>query len=319
MDGAGKEQVTKEPGVHEIQMNGSATALVDSFSSQIRPPETNILDINSGNKTILFQERNLDEFGLVVPEMKELKTPDGETIRILMHRPTDISPGEKLPVIVYVYGMPDYPTIKNAWPGTRGLFHQFLVQKRFLVVLIDDRTSAIPGHVHSVAAYHNLGTIAAKDHETAVRFLKTLPYVDSDKMAVWGWSGGGFMAAYHMTHTRLFQCGIAGAPVTDWRLYDSIYSERYMGLPEQDSDAYERASAVSAASNYNGRLLIIHGTQDDNVHLQNTYKLISALIENGKQFELMIYPGKTHGISGATENVQLYTMIYQFMLRNLIK
>ncbi len=319
LDGSGAEQVTDEPGSHEIHMNNSATAFVDSFSSLTRTPEINILDIESEKKFGLFRERSLEEFGLSVPEIKALKTPDGATIRILMYRPPDIRPGEKLPVLVYIYGMPDHPTIKDAWPGTRGLFHQFLVQQRFLVVQIDDRTSATPGHIYSTAAYRSLGPTAARDHESAVQYLKSLPYVDGDKLAVWGWSGGGFLAAYHLTHTDLFKFGIAGAPVTDWRLYDSIYTERYMGLPAQDSEAYDRASIVSAASNCQGRILIIHGAQDDNVHPQNTYQLIRALIESKKQFELMMYPGKTHGISGVAENVQLHTMIYQFLERNLKK
>jgi dipeptidyl-peptidase 4 len=316
-DGSGVERVTKEPGVHEIQMNALATAFVDSFSSLTQVPLINIQDVASGQKTELFHERSLEKFGLVVPEMKTLKTSDGATIRILIYRPDHIQPGKKLPALVYVYGMPDAPTITDAWHGVRGLFHQFLVQQGYLVVQIDDRSSAEPGHINAVAAYHNFGSTAARDHETAVQYLKSLSYVDADNMAIWGWSGGGYTAAYHLTHTNLFKIGVAGAPVTDWLLYDSIYTERYMGSPTQDREAYDRASAVSAASDCNGRLLIIHGTLDDNVHPQNTYQLIHALIESQKQFDLMIYPGKTHGITGATENIQLYTMIYKFLERYL--
>jgi dipeptidyl-peptidase 4 len=317
-DGSGFERMTAEPGTHTIQMNASATAYVDTYSRLTRTPEISVTDIPSRKKFGLYRERVLQEFGFAAPEIKELKTPDGAVIRILIYKPADIQPNEKFPVLVYAYGMPGSPTIRDAWQGNRGLFHQFLVQQRFVVVQIDDRSSAVPGHMFEVAAYHNLGLVAARDHETAVRHLKLIPYVNGNEMAIWGWSGGGFTAAYHMTHTNLFKAGIAGAPVTDWRLYDSIYTERYMGSPVSDREAYERASCISAAPDLNGRLLIIHGTQDDNVHPQNTFQFIHALIEYQKQFDLMMYPGKTHGITGSAENTHLYTMIFEFLKRNLL-
>lgn len=246
-----------------------------------------------------------------------LSTPDGATVRVLTYRPRKLDPNRKYPVLVYVYGMPGVPTIQDAWPGNRGLFHQFLVQQGFIVALIDDRTSAIPGHRYAVAGRHNLGPVAAKDHEFAVQYLKSLPYVDENAIGVWGWSGGGFTVTYHMTHTHLFKAGIAGAPVTDWRLYDSVYTERYMGLPAEEPDAYEQSSSVASAAGDQGGLLLIYGTEDDNVHPQNTIQLIHALIRNKKQFELMVYPDKTHGITGTAENIHLYTMIYEFLRKNL--
>jgi dipeptidyl-peptidase 4 len=317
LDGTGSERVTSEAGTHAILMNAAANAFADSFSSMTRRPEHWVCDLASGKKTRFSQPRNMGELAPVAPEMRELKAADGAVIRLLLLRTPNTAPGKKYPAVVYAYGMPGVPTIQNAWAGNRSLWEQFLVQQGFIAVRVDDRCSAVPGHAHAVAAYHNLGPVAAKDHEEAVRYLRSLPYVDPDALAVWGWSGGGFTAAYHMTHTHLFKAGIAGAPVTDWRLYDSIYTERYMGIPNQDREAYDRASTVLAAPNYTGRLLLIHGTQDDNVHPQNTIQLVHALIENNKQFDLMLYPGKTHGISGAAENIHLYTMIYQFLERNL--
>ena len=144
--------------------------------------------------------------------MQALTTPDGATVRVLMYKPRKLEPGRKYPVLVYVYGMPGFPTIQDAWPGNRGLFHQFLVQQGFVVALIDDRTSAIPGHGYAVAGYGNLGPVAAKDNEFAVHYLKSLPYVNENEIGVWGWSGGGFTVTYHMTHTNLFKAGVAGRP-----------------------------------------------------------------------------------------------------------
>ncbi|MCP3935211.1 MAG: prolyl oligopeptidase family serine peptidase, partial [Actinomycetia bacterium] len=138
-----------------------------------------------------------------------------------------------------------------------------------------------------------------------------------DRLAIWGWSGGGFTTAFQLGHTDFYKVGIAGAPVIDWRLYDSIYTERYMGLPEDDPEAYERTSALAGAADLNGRLLLIHGTHDDNVHPQNTLKMMDALIKARKQFDVMMYPNKTHGITGADHNMHLYTMIFEYLERHL--
>lgn len=317
IDGSRSERITSGLGTHTVQMNSSATALTNEFSSLTQAPVLIVQNLGSGRKIELYRAQNLEEFGLVVPEMKELKAPDGAVVRVLLYKPSRLEPSGKYPLLAYAYGMPGVPTIRDEWPGTRGLFHQFLVQEGFLVAQIDDRSSAVPGHCHAVAAYKNIGSVAAKDHELAVRYLRSLPFTSKEKPAIWGWSGGGFITTFHLTHTKLFGVGIAGAPVTDWRLYDSIYTERYMGNPKEDPDAYDRASSIEAAADYQGRLLLIHGTLDDNVHPQNTIQLIDAFIRNKKQFDMMLYPGKTHGITGAAENIHLYTMIYEYLKKNL--
>jgi dipeptidyl-peptidase-4 len=298
-------------------MNPQATALVDSWSALPQTQQIRLSDLSSGKEEDLFRHRALEELDLVAPEMKEVKTPDGATVRVLLYKPRNLEPGRKYPVLVYAYGMPGVPTIQDAWPGNRGLFHQFLVQQGFVVALVDDRASSIQGHVHAVSGYKKLGSLAAHDHATAVQYINSLPFADGDRIAIWGWSGGGFTATYHMTHTDLFKAGIAGAPVTDWRLYDSIYTERYMGRPQDNPEAYDAASSVLQAEKCRGPLLLIYGTQDDNVHPQNTIQLANALIRSRKQFDLMMYPDKTHGITGAADNVHLYTMIYDFLTRNL--
>jgi len=317
MDGSNPERITNAPGSHRITMNTQATGYVDSFSSMTRRQEIEVRDLGARRETGLFHARALDEFDLVAPEMSELKTPDDATVRIVLYKPKKLTPNRKYPVLVYAYGMPGSPAIQDAWPSNRGLFHQFLVQEGFVVALVDDRTSAIPGHKYAVAAHQRVGPVAAKDHEFAVQYLKSLPYVNGAAIGIWGWSGGGFTAAYHVTHTRLFTAGIAGAPVTDWRLYDSVYTERYMGLPAEVPEAYDRASVLRAAPDYKGRLLLIYGGQDDNVHPQNTIQLVQALIRNKKQFDLMEYPDKTHGITGASDNIHLHTMIFDFLKRYL--
>jgi dipeptidyl-peptidase-4 len=317
LDGSALERLTKQKGTHRIDLSPTANAYLDHFSSMTDPGGITFYDIPTGKALPFHEPRKMDDFDLVEPEYQMLDTPDNAKISLLLLKPIKLQPGRKYPVLVHIYGMPGSPRNRDAWGGSRWLFHQFLVQKGYIVAQIDDRSSAIWGHKYAVLADHNIGPVAVEDHKVAVDYLKTLKYVDGDRLAVWGWSGGGFTTTFHMTHTNLFKVGIAGAPVTDWHTYDSIYTERFMNTPQDDPEAYERTSSVKAAENYTGRMLIIHGTHDDNVHPQNTIQLIDALIRNQKQFDLMLYPNKTHGIRGKNEMIHLWTTVYEYLERYL--
>ncbi len=317
LDGSGLERLTNGKGTHAVDMNPKATAYLDDFSSMNDPGRTVLRSLGDGRELPFHEENAVSEYGLAPPEYQLLEAPDGAKVGLLVLRPKELEPGRKYPLVAYVYGMPGFATIHDSWGGNRYLFHQFLAQQGFVVAQIDDRTSAIRGHKYAALGDHNIGPVAVKDHEVAVEYLTSLPYVDSEHTAVWGWSGGGFTTTYHMTHTKLFQFGIAGAPVTDWHLYDSIYTERYMGVPQEDPAAYERTSSIEGVESYAGRLLLIHGSHDDNVHPQNTTKLIDALIKKRKQFDLMVYPNETHGIRGTDEVIHLWTMVYDYLEKNL--
>lgn len=316
-DGIRIERLTDGRGTHDVQMSPRAERYLDSWSSMMEPGGDEIVDVTSGEKASFHEEMTLEDYGLVSPERTLLDTPDGAKVSLLVMKPRELEIDRKYPLVVYAYGMPGFPRIRDSWGGTRFLFHQFLVQQGYVIALIDDRSSAVWGHQYATLADHDIGPLAARDHEVAVEYLRSLPYVDGEQTGFWGWSGGGFTAAFHMTHTKLFKVGIAGAPVTDWRLYDSIYTERYMGTPDADPEDYERTSAIAGASDYGGRLLLIHGTQDDNVHPQNTFQLIDALIGHGKQFDLMFYPNKTHSIGGRNEVIHLWTMVFEYLERHL--
>ena len=316
LDGSGLERLTDGRGTHAIDMNPKATAYLDDYSAMEDPGRTVLRSLDGGRELPFHEEKSVSDYG-VSPEYRLLDAPDGAKVGLLVLKPKELEPGKKYPLVAYVYGMPGFATIHDAWGGNRYLFHQFLVKQGFVVAQIDDRTSALRGHKYAALGDHNIGPVAVKDHEVAVEYLTSLPYIDSEHTAVWGWSGGGFTTTFHMTHTKLFQFGIAGAPVTDWHLYDSIYTERYMGVPEDDPEAYKRTSSLEGVENYSGRLLLIHGSNDDNVHPQNTTKLIDALIKKRKQFDLMIYPNETHGIRGTDEVIHLWTMVYEYMERNL--
>ncbi len=317
LDGSGLERLTRERGTHEIDMSPKATAYLDSFSSMTDPGRTTFHDLTNGAEKSFHEELALSDYSLVTPETELLDTPDGAKVGLLLMKPEHLEPGKKYPLVAYIYGMPGFPTIRDSWGGSRYLFHQFLVQQGFIVAQIDDRTSSVWGHKYAALGDHNIGPVAVKDHEVAVEYLTSLPYVDAEHLGVWGWSGGGFTTTFHMTHTKLFKFGVAGAPVTDWHLYDSVYTERYMGTPAEDPEAYERTSSIEGAKSYGGRLLLIFGTHDDNVHPQNSIELIHALIENRQQFDLMVYPNQTHGIRGKNELIHLWTMIYEHLEKNL--
>ena len=320
IDGSATERLTREKGTHSVDMNPAATAWMDNFSAldvgEVR--RRTVHHLASGRSTEFYRDRDLEEYGLVQPELIELKTQDGALVRMQLMKPKRVKRSRKHPVLIYVYGMAGVPTIRDSRRGAkRFYFHQFLVQQGYVVAYVDDRSSSIPGHKYAIAADHDIGPVAAADAAVAVAHLRSLPYVDPKRLAIWGWSGGGFSTAFQLGHTDFYKVGIAGAPVTDWRLYDSIYTERYMGLPEDDPEAYERTSALSGAADLHGRLLLIHGTHDDNVHPQNTLKMMHELIKHRKQFDVMMYPNKTHGITGADHNVHLYTMIYEYLERHL--
>jgi dipeptidyl-peptidase-4 len=321
LDGSAKERLTQGRGTHRFDVSTDATAYVDSFSSLdvTQPGRRTAVDLASGRSTELSRSPDYAaEYELVQPEMIELRAEDGALVRVLLMKPSDLKRSDKRPMVVYVYGMAGFPTIRDSWSGgRRELFHQYLVQEGYFVAYVDDRSSSIPGHKYAVLADHDVGPVAAADHRVAVEHFRSLPQVDGERMAVWGWSGGGFTTAYHMARTDLFKVGVAGAPVTDWHLYDSIYTERYMGLPEEDPEAYERTSAVKGVGEKSGRLLLIHGTHDDNVHPQNTLQMANAMIEARRPFDLMLYPNKTHGIRGESHNYHLYSMMFEYFERHL--
>jgi dipeptidyl-peptidase-4 len=258
------------------------------------------------------------EYKLAAPEVIPFTMPDGAPARGMFIKPPGFDPAKKYPVILYIYGGPHAPVIGDRWGGTTYLWHQFMAQQGFLVFYFDDRTSAIPGHKYEVALHRQFGLVELKDHLEGVKYLKSLPYVDGERIGLWGWSGGGYTTCFNMLHAPdVFRVGVAVAPVTDWRDYDTIYTERYMGLPQENEQAYRASSPTHFANSLRGKLLLVHGTADDNVHMQNSLQLAQELIKTGKQFDLLLYPQKTHSISGSVARRHLFTAIADYFKRNL--
>ena len=317
LDGSHRERVTELGGTHRALMNPAATAWADTYSALATVPRLRLHNLSTGRTALVHSARSLEGYALVEPEAVELKAPDGALVRGQILKPPALEAGRKYPVLVYVYGGPHAPVIRDAWGRERYLFHQYLAQQGFVVFAVDDRASSLPGHKYEAALHYNYGPTALADHRVAVSYLRSLPYVDPERIGLWGWSGGGFSTCFALTHSDLFKVGIAVAPVTDWRLYDSIYTERYMGLPQEQAEAYRKTSAVEAAGNLHGRLLLVHGDADDNVHIQNTVQFLDALIEAGKNYDLMVYPRKTHSLRGAKTREHLFRALADYLKKHL--
>jgi dipeptidyl-peptidase-4 len=220
-------------------------------------------------------------------------------------------------VIVYIYGGPAGQTVQDAWGGTNALFHQMLAKEGFAIFSVDNRGTPNRGRKFSAAIRGQFGGVELKDQLSALdQLFEKYPQLDRTRTAMWGWSNGGSMTLYALTHSERFKAGISVAPITNQRNYDSVYTERYMGLLQDNTGGYDN-STVSAAGNLHGSLLLVHGTSDDNVHFQNTVQMVDALIKSQKQFRLMVYPNKTHGIAGPQARSQLFHMMEDFWKQEL--
>jgi len=318
LTGGEVRRVTNGLGVHRVKMNPGATTYADTRST-LRTPETVVIASPGGEpERVIHQPQPVERSAWAEPELSVIETDDGAQIRTLLLKPARLERGKKYPLVIYVYGGPHAPTIRDAWDARgRYQFHQRLVQLGFVVAYVDDRASSRMGHKYEAAAAKNYGPTALADQLIAVERFKRLPFVDSDRIGIWGWSGGGFATCFALTHSDVFRAGIAVAPVTDWRFYDSIYTERYMGLPSEEPAAYRRTSAIEEADRLHGRLMLMHGTADDNVHPQNTIAMIDALIDAGKSFDLQLYPGQTHGISSEKDRLHVFRTMEQFWICEL--
>jgi dipeptidyl aminopeptidase/acylaminoacyl peptidase len=240
---------------------------------------------------------SIDDYRLGQFERTRIKTPDGFELEASILKPANFDPMKKYPVWFMTYGGPHAPTIRDGWNAGR-FRDEALANLGFIVFRCDPRSASNRGACSTWTAYKQLGVQELKDIETAITWLSEHSYVDATRIGMSGHSYGGFMTAYALTHSKLFAAGIAGAPVTDWHNYDSIYTERYMNTPQENPKGYDATSVVKAAKNLHGRLLIVHGVMDDNVHVQNSLQLIQALQQADRDFEVMLYPQSRHGITG---------------------
>jgi dipeptidyl-peptidase-4 len=294
--GKHKQRITTTAGSHTISMSPSCAYYIDTHSSLTSPPQTALLKRDGALVSTLRTADPL-EYEILPTEIVKVKAQDGTLLYARMIKPAGFTATRKYPVIVMIYGGPHTQTVRDTWSGVT--WDQALAQRGFLIWQLDNRGSAGRGHRWESQVYHNLGALELKDQQEGIRHLASLGFADTSRMGIYGWSYGGYMTLYTLCNAPdLFRAGIAGAPVTDWRNYDTIYTERYMGLPQENAEAYRRSSPVQTAAQLRAKLLLVHNLEDDNVHFQNTVQMIDALERAGKPYQLMVYPQKSHGVTG---------------------
>lgn len=302
----------RTPGAHRYTLAPNARAFVAAASSFGVPPVYALGTIGGSRRQVFVQSRLPADRAFGQTELVTVPSPAGPLDAYLI-RPPDFDPAKTYPVVTYVYGGPASPTTRDEWGGSTYLFHQALAQRGIIVFSIDGPGSQTAPLGGSRRLFRSLGPASLAGQLAGARYLATLPYVDTSRIGIWGWSFGGYETTYALTHApAVWKAGFAVAPVTDWAKYDSIYTERYMGLPQHNAAAYRESSSVGKAAALRGRLMIAHGTSDDNVHFANTVAFVQASILAGRPVDLMFYPRKTHGISGIPQRRDLFGRMLRF-------
>ncbi|MFT3743588.1 MAG: DPP IV N-terminal domain-containing protein [Pyrinomonadaceae bacterium] len=321
LTGGEVERVSKGDGWHAAAFNKTFSHYVENWSNVITPTQTRLFKAD-GSLERVIQENRVDalrNYRLSTPEFLNVKTRDGFNMEAMMIKPPDFDPSRKYPVLQFTYAGPHAPSVANRWGGNRGMWFQMLAQKGYIIWVCDNRTASGKGEesVWPLYAYKGFGELELRDIEDGLNYLKSTGFVDMSRIGLHGWSFGGFMTSYALTHSGSFKIGMAGGTVADWTLYDSVYTERYMKTPLNNREGYEKSNVVKAAANLSGRLLLIHGVMDDNVHMQNVTKLTYALQQADKQFDLMLYPNQRHGVAEPALVKHWYTMMTDYVLKNL--
>ena len=327
--------------IHSINLNGKNNKLfgsangfnganfsidskyfVYSFSDEKTPPIYYLCDSKKGKKIKELLNNgdlklSLSKFKLPDKDFSEISI-NGEKLNMWMLKPNDFNPIKKYPVLMYQYSGPGSQQVSNRWGNERSLWHKMLANMGYIIVCVDGRGTGFRGSEFKKITYLNLVKYETIDQISVAKKIKELPYIDSQRIGIWGWSFGGHMATNCLLKGNdIFSMAIAVAPVTNWRFYDTIYTERFMRTPQENPDGYDLNSPINYAHKLKGKFLIIHGSADDNVHVQNTMRMVEALIQNNKQFEWMIYPDKNHGIYGGNTTKHLYTKMTNFVINNL--
>ncbi|NOX48791.1 MAG: S9 family peptidase [Chlorobi bacterium] len=322
-DGKGKKLLSEKEGDNRIQFSKKFKYYISTYSDAVSPP---IITVNSskGKQLRVLKDNSglidtLNNYTYSNREFFSFTTTGGVNLNGWMIKPFDFDPSKKYPVLMYVYGGPGSQTVRNNWGGGN-LWYQMLSSKGIIIVSVDNRGTGARGEEFKKMTYLELGKYETEDQIEAAKYLVSLDYVDKDRVGIWGWSYGGFMSTSCLTKGADYFCmGVAVAPVTNWRYYDNIYTERFMRTPQENPEGYDENSPINHVENLKGKFLLIHGTADDNVHIQNSMDLITALVAANKQFDMQFYPNSNHGIyTGRNTRIHLYTRITDFIYDNLL-
>lgn len=323
IDGKNKTRLTSQTGTNTATFSPNYQYFINAFSSATQPPVYSLNESKSG-KSIQVIENNealatkLKAYDIATKEFFVLKTSKGHSLNAWMIKPKDFDASKKYPVFMYQYSGPGSQQVNNDWNSADDFWFAMLAQQGYIVACVDGRGTGFKGAEFKKCTQKELGKFEVEDQIDAAKVIGSYSYVDASRMGIWGWSYGGFMASNCiMKGADVFKMAIAVAPVTNWRFYDSIYTERYMQTPQENASGYDDNSPINHVDKLKGKFLLIHGSADDNVHVQNSMQMMEALIQANKQFDSQIYPDKNHGIYGGKTRIQLFNKMTNFIKENL--
>jgi dipeptidyl-peptidase-4 len=312
------QRLTQEAGTHSVEVSPDGKYFIDNFSNLSTPSEIRLLKSDGTAVATLNKMKNpWADYALGTTELVTVKAGDGATLYARLVKPPGFDPAKKYPVLVDVYGGPDVQLVRNAW-GVTGADDQLYAEQGYVIWCLDNRGSSGRGHAWESVIFEHMGQHEVEDQLAGISYLKSLPYIDGGRIGVHGWSYGGYMTLELLTHAPdVFKCGAAGGPVTAWKFYDSIYTERYMRTPAENPDGFRDSSPLNFADKIKGKVLLIHGTDDDNVHMQNTMNFVEALVKARVPFELYLQPGERHGFASPAARLYLSQRELDFFKANL--
>jgi dipeptidyl-peptidase-4 len=322
LNGKNKQRLTNLTGTNSASFSADFSYFINTFSNATTPPVYTLHDSKKGTllKTIVDNAslvNKLKEYQISTKEFSTIQV-NGNELNMYMIKPLDFDASKSYPLFMFQYSGPGSQQVANRWNGANDYWHQMLAQQGVIIACVDGRGTGLKGAAFKKVTQKELGKYEVEDQIEAARQLGTLPYVDANRIGIWGWSYGGFMSSNALFQgSDVFKMAIAVAPVTSWRFYDTIYTERYMTTPQANPEGYDDNSPLTHAGDIKGRLLIVHGSADDNVHAQNTYEFTEKLVQEGIQFDMAIYTNRAHGISGGNTTMHLYTKMTNFFMDHL--
>ena len=318
LNGKNKKAISPKTGFNGASFTSNYKYFIHTFEDKNTPLIYSLRDSKSGKliRKILDNDEllaKLSSFNLPSKDFFKIKINQVE-FNMWMIKPANFNPKKKYPLLIYQYSGPGSQEVENRWSSNRDLWHQMLAQKGFIIACLDGRGTGFKGKNFKKITYGQLAKYETQDQISFAKYLSKFPYIDEDRIGIWGWSYGGLISTNCILKgSEVFSLAIAVAPVTNWRFYDTIYTERFMGLPKNNPGGYDSNSPLNFAHLLEGEYLLIHGSADDNVHLQNTMRMVEELIQENKQFEWMIYPDKNHGIYGGNTSIHLYNKMTTFI------
>ncbi len=318
--GKNRKKLTLDAGVHSVNFSHDFKYYIDTYSSFDFPAKTELYQAKGKLIKVLAEnsdyQKQTEEYGCARTEYFQVGIEGGDSLNAYMMKPLDFNKDKKYPVLMYVYGGPGSQNVMNRWNGN--MWHHFLTQQGYIIVCVDNRGTGGKGRDFQHITYKQLGKYESRDQIASAKYLAALPFIDQNRIGIWGWSYGGYMSSLSLfLGNDMFKAAIAVAPVTNWRYYDTIYTERYLQKPQDNPSGYDDYSPQTHADKLSGAFLLVHGTGDDNVHFQNAVELQNALIKANKQFDSFYYPDRNHGIYGGNTRLHLYTMMTNFILQKL--